>query len=854
MKIKLFYSYSHQDEIHRYELEKHLATLRDVGLVDEWHDRKINAGDDWSDEIEKNMADSNIILLLFSADFIASKSCQKEVEKALELKSEKGIIFIPIILKKCAWEEVEGVSSVQALPKDAKPVNQWDDKDDAWNNIYKRIKEKAENLRSEIKPILKNDFKDELLKNPVSDCVLDKLFVYPDILETSKLKQKLEQNEVDSEKLCDIENFKHKYILIEGKEQSGKTSLCNMLYLDYVKNNFYPILINGKDITGKAVIDDIVNKAYQGQYESTGEYWNVDKKDRILIIDDINNRTANDSNYSAFLQSIKNQFEYAIILIDSLKNLVDKSTEHNYFYPFNDYSIKSFGHKKRGDLIKKCIENNENSEFDMQNTEQVARLDKDTNHINTIIQSNIVPSYPIIIISSFNIIESATPQDTKETSYGHCYHAMITTQLYRANIKPNSLDEYFKFLTELAYFMFNKNIKNISKEYLDIFLKDHKDKYIFEDAIVNKLIESSVLVMKGKMYSFQYVYIYYYFVAKYMADNFNSIEVKEQFERIISTIHKKDNFNIITFIVHHAKNDVLNILLDDISRNAKKAFENFSVATLDKKEIKFLDKAIQDINIGLPSKEHSVEKHRDKQLEQQDKSQPVVDKQEKAIENNEDNLDSLTIEILKSAKSMDLIGQILKNQYGTFEKNKLKELFEEGQNVGLRLLKSFMDLIKEQPDGLKDLIEKRLIEITEERDTKLSKEKIQRISQQMANRFSYGVVFGWLHKIVDSLGYDKLVTISDDVNDDMDTTASQLISFSIHTWHKKNLDIDKLKSLYKKLDKDKNHTAQHILKDIVSRHIYMHEVSYQKKQQINDLLGFSMQQQRIAQSKIDVKK
>lgn len=848
MNIKLFYSYSHQDETYREELEKHLATLRDRKFIDEWHDRKINAGDDWSDEIEKNMASSNIILLLFSSDFIASKSCQKEIKVAIKFKQENNVIFIPIILRVCDWMGIDGISEIQALPKDGKAISTWDDKDEAWHDTCKGIEAQVEKIRNKITPKLKNDFKDELLKNPASDCTLDKLFVYPDILETNKSEQKLEQNEVDTKKLCDIKTFKHKYILIEGKEQSGKTSLCNMLYLGYVKNNFYPILISGKDITGKAIINNIINEAYQKQYEFTGEYWNINKEDRILIIDDINNRKANDSNYSAFLQSIKEKFAYTIVLIDSLKNLVDKSTEHNYFYPFNDYSIKSFGHKKRRDLIKKCIENNEDSEFDTQNTEQIARLDKDTKHINTIIQSNIVPSYPIIIISSFNIIESVVPQDTKETSYGHCYHAMITTQLYREGIKPDSMNEYFNFLTGLAYFMFNKGVKKISKEYLDIFIEDCKSRYIFDDDIIDRLINSRTLAAKDEVYSFQYIYIYYYFVAKYVVDNFSLMVVKTQYKQLISTIHKKDNFNIATFVAHHAKNDVLKILLEDITLNAMGIFEQCSAATLDKKEIKFLDQAISGIAVELPPREHNVEGHRDKQLKQLDKSQPAIDEQEKIIEDNEDNLDSLSIEILKSAKSMDLIGQILKNQYGTFEKDKLRELFEEGQNVGLRLLKSFIDLMEKDPEGIKGVIEERLVAIKQENSNGLSQKEIQK----MANKFSYSVVFGWLHKIVDSLGYDKLITISDDVNNDIDTTASQLINFSIHAWHKKNLDIDKLKLLYKKFDK--NHTAQHILKDIVSRHIYMHEVSYKKKQQIGGFLGFSMQQQIIAQSKIDVKK
>lgn len=99
-KIRLFYSYSHQDEKFRDELEKHLSVLRDNDLIDEWHDRKIGAGDELNEEIETNMCDAHVILLLFSSDFINSSACKHEVRRAMELKKEKGTTFIPIILRK----------------------------------------------------------------------------------------------------------------------------------------------------------------------------------------------------------------------------------------------------------------------------------------------------------------------------------------------------------------------------------------------------------------------------------------------------------------------------------------------------------------------------------------------------------------------------------------------------------------------------------------------------------------------------------------------------------------------------------------------------------------------------------
>ena len=46
-RVKLFYSYSHKDEMLREELETHLKLLQRRGLIETWHDRMIGAGDEW---------------------------------------------------------------------------------------------------------------------------------------------------------------------------------------------------------------------------------------------------------------------------------------------------------------------------------------------------------------------------------------------------------------------------------------------------------------------------------------------------------------------------------------------------------------------------------------------------------------------------------------------------------------------------------------------------------------------------------------------------------------------------------------------------------------------------------------
>jgi hypothetical protein len=81
--ISLFYSYSHKDEDLRLKLQEHLAALRWSGKIAEWHDREIEAGKEWEEEIDHHLSSADIILLLVSASFIASRVL-------LERRDQKG--------------------------------------------------------------------------------------------------------------------------------------------------------------------------------------------------------------------------------------------------------------------------------------------------------------------------------------------------------------------------------------------------------------------------------------------------------------------------------------------------------------------------------------------------------------------------------------------------------------------------------------------------------------------------------------------------------------------------------------------------------------------------------------------
>lgn len=139
-KINLFISYAHEDEALKNELDKHLIMLKRSGKIEVWNDHKIIAGQEWDEQIKTELEKANIILLLISADFNNSEYIwNKELASALKRHDKGTARVIPIILRKCEWQDMP-YAKLQALPTGAKAVTEFSDKDEAFTDIASGIR------------------------------------------------------------------------------------------------------------------------------------------------------------------------------------------------------------------------------------------------------------------------------------------------------------------------------------------------------------------------------------------------------------------------------------------------------------------------------------------------------------------------------------------------------------------------------------------------------------------------------------------------------------------------------------------------------------------------------------------
>ena len=145
--ISVFYSYAHEDEDLRDKLNTHLKILERQKVIDSWYDRDIKPGSEWAEQINENLESAQIILLLVSADFIASDYCWgKEMGRAMERHEEGDARVVPIILRECDWTGAP-FGKLQALPKNAQAVTSFPNQDQAFSDIARGIRKVAEALR-----------------------------------------------------------------------------------------------------------------------------------------------------------------------------------------------------------------------------------------------------------------------------------------------------------------------------------------------------------------------------------------------------------------------------------------------------------------------------------------------------------------------------------------------------------------------------------------------------------------------------------------------------------------------------------------------------------------------------------
>jgi len=110
--VEVFCCYSHADEKWLRKLEIHLSLLKRQALISRWHDRLISPCTVRAQAIDQHLETASVILLLVSADFLASDYCYSvEMKRALARQEAGEARVIPILVRPVDWHGGRFVTS-----------------------------------------------------------------------------------------------------------------------------------------------------------------------------------------------------------------------------------------------------------------------------------------------------------------------------------------------------------------------------------------------------------------------------------------------------------------------------------------------------------------------------------------------------------------------------------------------------------------------------------------------------------------------------------------------------------------------------------------------------------------------
>ncbi|CAM3977703.1 MULTISPECIES: metallophosphoesterase [Bacillus cereus group] len=646
-----------------------------------------------------------------------------------------------------------------------------------------------------------------------------------------------------------VELQEDEHLLIIGDKESGKTALSKQLFTHSFNMGKKPIFIEGAKIKGDHIkgIDKLIKTATKQIYgEGTNDqYVQLDKKDRVLIIDDWHKCILNAKFKSLFFEEAAKWFGKIIIMADEISNMRELLLilSNHEQHKVRQFEIQEFGHVKRAELIEKWILLGQESTID--ESKLIVIKDQLERSVDSVIGQNYVPTFPLYLLIILQAFESSTPHNLDRSTNGYYYELLIKQALTKIQVTNEETDAMYNYLTELAYNFYKNEKQVITKEEWYKFHKLYTEEYALQFSsqfeftkYKTKICNALILQRSGEGYVFAYSYIYYYFVGQYLARHIGEEEVRNTISKMCFNLHLSDYAHILMFLTHLSKD---NFIISQVINVTKSLFEDVPILKLES-DIDVFNNLLDEIP-QLVIENIDVNENRKKVHEQKDEYERELKVQKTELPSNEVEVGSeiQTIsEFNKSLKMLEIVGQILKNYYGSIKAQEKIELCIEAYAVALRTNNAFLERFKED----KDYIVKFLCSLAEEKGY-YDREKVESEAKKFLFMLAQAITYSSINKVSTAVGSRNLDEIFKRVYDEMRSTSVNLINVGIKLEHYHQYPYHEIAQLYNALSGNK--MAQDILRRMVVKYLYMFKTTFKDQQRICDSVGIQYTPQKMLQ-------
>ncbi|GBG12988.1 DNA repair exonuclease [Novimethylophilus kurashikiensis] len=666
---------------------------------------------------------------------------------------------------------------------------------------------------------------------------LDDIYVFPDLRLIDDAPTK-DQPEISSSVLVSPEKITSG-VLIQGEEKTGKTSLLYTLFKRYQSSGVIPIIIRGKDLSKvsdkelRATIDRAIGRQYGTQ--AIVPFHQLPKAKKVLLLDDIDQQKAPEKNKGKALKYLLGLFGGVIATSNDLFELDEliSSDVTDLVGSFQQYRLLPFGYKLRLDLVRKWA--NLGSE-DRDPQALMAMVDKVEKLLNTIIGKNLIPSVPIYLLILMQSFEAGKQGDLQNSAFGHYYEFLILHSLTSISIKHEEVDEFINYCCQLAWFTLQKKVKELELNELKEFSKAYSEEYAYVELTsrLNQLCTAKLLIRHGESYSFCYPYVYYFFLGKYLAENLNDGEVSQLVRHYCSHLYVKDYANTILFLTHHSKSP---FIYDSIKAALAGLFNDKPPIDYDG-DTEMLNELVESAPSLIYHKGNAEEQRREIRELQDDIEAGSSSHSPTASQELDGDLD-LPSKLNFLFKTVEILGQILKNHYGSLRNSIKEELLHELFDGPLRALREFFELIHSQ----KDLLVADIAAHLQRGHESASEDDCKKFARRYVFDLVGMVSTIFIYKTATSVSSEKLLDVISKVVNESDSVAYKLIEITAQLDLPNSIPFAGIDKLAK--NQKNNPFVIRLMQSVVIGHLYMFKTSDADKQKLCSELGIQISRQRI---------
>ncbi len=665
---------------------------------------------------------------------------------------------------------------------------------------------------------------------------LDEIFVYPDLMEVKYESGSRSGRVVPGEQILSSAVSAER-LLITGTDDSGKSTLAKRLFLDALDVGLVPILLDGRKVRLRGEERDRRELAtvFEDQYDAAGDdFLDLPRERRVVLLDDFAELRSGERpgvevlDYLCHFAGIVVLFAHDVA--QQVLEIAGGASVASGRQPFTHYRLLPVSHVRREEMIGRyvALAGGRNHDGDEHLRVEMRRL------LALAIGKYYAPPVPISVVSILQARAFNENLNLSQATHGYYYELLIKRALLSCT-SQQELDVRLGYLTELAYAAYKSNVSDGWSEtwimtFHKRFVEERFLNFRFRDA-VDTLVEAGILNPTRDGYAFRYKYIYYYFVSRALADRLTTNEGKTEIGELTARLDEQDPANILLFLTHHSKDPAI---VDPMLQHADSLFAGVARADLkpDSAPLRGFETALRN----AAYQDGPIDESRQRLLAQRDDLEQARESVEiEGLLREERDSDMREVQsfvgrIYVSLRTMQILGQLLKNFPGTLGGDQKERLARAVYGVALRTLGAVQELFRAHPEDYVDM----LIEALRAEDGDLSKVDLANAARLTLQEQWFRMALGVTQRTAADVGNPILDPVFEHIENTDPVPVIQLISSAIRLDRAGRFPEQRVQQLA--VHFKSNPLALGILRSLVVKHFHLFDVERTTKQRICAML------------------